>query len=81
MLTKDIKPATHIQTINDFQKHFVDTGAITFGGSDFKEFVLRINKNEPTKEFALQYRADARKFLEDIFAIKGVEKEAVVVEK
>jgi sulfite reductase (ferredoxin) len=80
LLSKDVKPSTHMQTINDFQKHFVDTAAIPFTG-DFREFVLRINKNEPSAEFALEYWADARKFLEDIFALKGVEKEVVVAEK
>ncbi len=78
LLTKEIKPSTQIQTLNDFQKHFVDTGVIPFEGS-FTEFVLRINKNEPTKEFADLYSADARRFLADVFAFRNVEKETVEV--
>jgi sulfite reductase (ferredoxin) len=78
LLTKEVKPSTHILTLTDFQKHFVDTGFISVNG-DFKEHVLRINKNEPTREFALEFRNDAAKFLEDVFAFRGVsaEKETV----
>lgn len=78
LLTKDIKPSTHIQTINDFQTHFVDTGIFSFE-SGFKEYVLRINKNEPSETFALTYFADAQKFIEDVFAYRNVEKETVMV--
>jgi sulfite reductase (ferredoxin) len=80
LLTKEVKPSTQIATLNDFQKHFVDTGIIPVTG-DFKDFVLRINKNEPTQDFALEYRKDALKFLEDVFAFRGagVERESVEV--
>lgn len=75
LLSRDIKPSTHIQVLNDFQREFVETGLIPM--IDFKEFVLRINKNEPTEEFAISYLEDAKKFLADVFAYRN-EKEVVV---
>lgn len=78
LLSKEIKPSTQIQTLNDFQQHFVDTGLISVDGN-FKDHVLRINKNEPTAAFAAEFRLDAQKFMEDAFAFRGVEKETVAV--
>lgn len=74
LLTADQKPSTQIQTINDFQKHFVDTGLIS-GMTDFKAFVLRMSKHEPTEQFALEYLNDGKKFLQDIYAYKNLEKQ------
>ena len=74
LLTVDQKPSTQIQTINDFQKHFVETGLIP-GIPDFREHVLRMSKHEPTKNFALQYWNDAKSFLENIYAYKNLEKQ------
>lgn len=71
LLTRDIKPSTQIQVINDFQKTFEGTGLIPEG--DFREFVLRINKNEPAKEFAGQYLADAKKFINDVYAWRAAQ--------
>lgn len=78
LLTREVRPSTQIQTLLDFQKHFVDTGVIPFDGS-FRDFVLRINRNEPSATFALEYWNDARKFMEDVFAFRNVEKETAVV--
>lgn len=74
LLTIDKKPSTQIQTINDFQTHFVDTGLFS-GITDFKEYVLRINKHEPSKEFAMLYLSDSEKLLQDVFAFKNLEKQ------
>lgn len=74
LLTRDIKPSTQIQTMLDFQKEFVATGLIAM--PDFREYVLRINKNEPTEEFAIAYLEDTKKFLADVSAFR-LEKEAV----
>lgn len=78
LLTKDLKPSTQIQTINDFQQHFVETGVISLE-TNFRDFVLRINKNEPSEAFAYEYWTDARKFIEDVFAFRAIEKETVAV--
>ncbi len=74
LLTVDLKPSTQIQTLNDFQQHFVETGLISCAGN-FKDFVLRMSKQEPTELFALEYWKDAKKFLENIFAYKNPEKQ------
>lgn len=74
LLSKDIKPSTQIQVMNDFQKEFIATGLFVM--NDFKEFVLQINKNEPTEAFAKAYLADSSKFLADVFAFRS-EKEIV----
>jgi sulfite reductase (ferredoxin) len=78
LLTRDIKPATHIQTLNDFQENFVANGLIS-GTGDFKEFVLRINKNEPTEQFALSFWNDCIRFLDEVQVYRNAEN--VVVEK
>jgi sulfite reductase (ferredoxin) len=74
LLSRDIKPSTQIQVIIDFQKEFVAKGLIVM--PDFKEFVLRINRNEPSKEFANEYLEDSKKFLADVHAFRS-EKEVV----
>ena len=74
LLTIDQKPSTQIQTMNDFQKHFIETGLIP-GISDFREFVLRMSKNEPTELFAIQYLSDANKFLQDVYAYKNLKRQ------
>ena len=74
LLSRDVKPSTQIQVMNDFQKEFVETGLFPIG--NFRDFVLRINKNEPTEEFAIEYLEGSRKFLADAFAHRG-EKEVM----
>lgn len=76
LLTKDIKPSTQIQVLNDFQQHFVVSGLFSFQG-DFKEYVLRINKNQPSAEFAAAYCNDSKKFLRDGEAFRTKENEAI----
>lgn len=74
LLTIDRKPSTQIQTMNDFQTHFVETGLIPCS-ENFRDFVLRMSKQEPTELFAIEYLKDAKKFLEDISAYKNLEKQ------
>ncbi|HYG04775.1 MAG TPA: HEPN domain-containing protein [Chryseosolibacter sp.] len=72
LLTKDLKPSTHIQILNDFQTHFIETGVFQLESS-FQEFVLRINKHEPDECFASTYLDDARRFIEKIFSFRALE--------
>ncbi|HEY9008469.1 nitrite reductase [Ohtaekwangia sp.] len=76
LLTRDIKPSTQIQVMQDFQQQFVETGIFQLP-MNFREFVLRINKSEPTEEFAIAYLEDSKKFLEDVVAFRSADKEAV----
>lgn len=70
LLSRDIKPSTQIQVLNDFDKEFVATG-IFARPENFKEYVLRINKQAPTEEFAIAYLEDAKRFLDDVSAYRA----------
>ncbi|SKC86590.1 HEPN domain-containing protein [Ohtaekwangia koreensis] len=76
LLTRDVKPSTQIQVLLDFQQHFVETGLFQMP-VNFREHVLRINKNEPTEEFAIAYLEDSKKFLEDVMAYRAIGNEVV----
>ena len=76
LLIRDIKPSTQYQTVNDFQREFIDTRAFEFPGN-FKEFVLSINKHEPSDSFALSYLTESVKFLEEVLAYRSTEKEVM----
>jgi sulfite reductase (ferredoxin) len=80
LLGRDIKPSTQIQVMNDFQREFVDTGAFVFEGG-FREYVLRINKNEPSASFAATFLADSLAFAEAATAFRSVSAEKVAVTK
>ena len=73
LLGKDIKPSTQYQTVNDFQREFVDTKLFEFEGG-FKEHVFRINKNAPSEAFANVFLQDSKAFLEAAKAYKTTEK-------
>lgn len=70
LLTKEIQCNTQYGIMNDFDKNFVETGDFELDGS-FKELVLQINQNEPTKEFAGKYRQQAINFLERVTSIRS----------
>jgi sulfite reductase (ferredoxin) len=76
LLSRDIKPSTQIQTLNDFQKVFVDTRIFEYQGN-FKEYVLSINKNEPSASFALSFLAESVKFLDEVVAYRSTAKEVM----
>ncbi|MFQ5446587.1 MAG: nitrite reductase [Saprospiraceae bacterium] len=69
LLAEDIRCNTHINILDDFQKHFVETGAFTFS-TDFPHHVLRLNEHEPEADFASQYIAGARSFLSKVIATR-----------
>jgi sulfite reductase (ferredoxin) len=81
LLTVEVKPSTQYQVITEFQTKFVETGFISLPYG-FKEYLFRINKNEPTKEFAEEFHNDAAKFVQDIHAYRNNNvKETVTVGK
>jgi sulfite reductase (ferredoxin) len=69
LLSREIACNTQHGIINDFDKHMVQTGAVPLG-TDFKSLVMQINVNEPTREFAESYLAQATDFLKLIFSIR-----------
>ncbi len=76
LLTQDVKPSTQHQVMVEFQKHFIETKLID-GITNFREHVLRINKNEPTLEFASTFQSDSSDFLAKAFEWRKVNKVAV----
>ena len=77
LLDKKVKCNTQTGIIDDFDKHLVETGEFEFAPS-FREFVLRINDNEPSKEFAESYLSDANKFAEQTKAFADARLESAV---
>jgi len=65
LISKQVSSNSQHGIINEFEKHFVETGEFTFKNK-FKETVLTINKNEPTREFAEQYYSEAKEFLKNV---------------
>lgn len=76
LLTNDIRVSTQIQVMDEFDKNFVATGGFP-GITNFREFVLRINKNEPGEAFAEQFMKDSTKFLHDVKAFRDAQRVAV----
>ncbi|WP_134090309.1 HEPN domain-containing protein [Olivibacter sp. XZL3] len=62
LLDKGVNSSTHIGVINDFDAKYVGTGEFVLPTS-FAEMVLKINKEEPTADFARTYLASAEEFL------------------
>ncbi|MCR9064524.1 MAG: nitrite reductase [Cytophagales bacterium] len=58
LLDKDVKVNTQMKVIADFDEHYT----VEFGGL-IAEQILQINKNEPSREFALKYLSEAELFL------------------
>jgi sulfite reductase (ferredoxin) len=76
LLTQDVKPSTQHQVMSEFQKVFIDSNMIDIG-SNFREYVLRINKNAPSEEFARRFLADSSAFLEQAYDWRKLNKVAV----
>jgi sulfite reductase (ferredoxin) len=70
LTSENINCNTQIGIINDFEEQFVKKGLFDFSGS-FAESVLRMNKQEPTKEFAQQYLNEAKEFVTKAVAVRN----------
>lgn len=62
LLAENKKTNTHSGIIAQFDEFFVEGGKIDLGTS-FSELIYQINKNAPTKDFAVNYIDSANKFL------------------
>jgi sulfite reductase (ferredoxin) len=62
LLQKGIQCNTQHGILNDFDKHFTETGLYTIAQA-FKEDVLRMNEITPSQEFAAQYLQQAVDFI------------------
>jgi sulfite reductase (ferredoxin) len=65
LLAKQVHVNTHHTLIADFDRTFVETKLIKID-TTFNDLVLQINKNEPTKQFAQNYFAQATDFVNTI---------------
>jgi len=61
LLTKGIHVNTQHGVINDFEKEFI---------AGFKETVLQINRNQPTKHFSETYLFEAKQFLKQAVLLR-----------
>ena len=68
-MAKDVKCNTQIGIINDFEKHYVETGEFTLE-IDFADLVLQINQNEPSDTFAQNYLNQATEFIDRVIALR-----------
>jgi sulfite reductase (ferredoxin) len=76
LLGEGVSCNTQTGIINDFDKHFVETGKWPMEGS-FKALVLQINQNEPTESFAKQYHSQAAAFYQQAHAFRKQDSEVV----
>ena len=65
-----VKCNTQIGIIEDFDKTFVATGDLDLGGQSFEDQITKLNKNEPSLEFATQYQAEASAFIDKVVATR-----------
>ncbi len=65
LISENINCNTQIKILQDFDSHLANKDSFT-GGESFEELVLQINKNEPSRDFALLYTAQAARFLETV---------------
>ncbi|MGN6180339.1 MAG: nitrite reductase [Mucilaginibacter sp.] len=64
LLDKGINSSTQAGVMKEFDAQYIDKGEFDLDGTSFTETVLQINKHAPSEEFAAQYRAAAKEFLE-----------------
>jgi sulfite reductase (ferredoxin) len=69
LLSIDKQCNTQAGIIRDFNEQFYKTGKIQLR-LDAENYILQINQNEPTKEFAEKYFSDANVFLEGVKTLR-----------
>lgn len=71
LLGRDVTCNTQIGVLKDFDAQFVATEEFSFDGKSFRDFVLEINKNEPTAEFAKKYISEASSFISNVIEFRN----------
>ena len=77
LLQQGVHCNTQSGILKDFDTHFTQKGLYS-GKESFKDFVLQINQNEPSENFATQYLPEAKAFVE---YAKQFREELVAAEK
>ncbi len=76
LIAENKKTNTHAGIIRQFDELFVETGKINVEGT-FSELVYQIQKNVPTRDFALDYIKIAQQFLQKVQKYRMAEVESV----
>ncbi len=74
LLDKNVSCSTQNGIITEFDKHF----EAEFGGN-IKEQILQINKNEPSKDFAVDFISTSEEFLKQAMLVRETLKSALEV--
>jgi sulfite reductase (ferredoxin) len=74
LLDKNVSCSTQNGIITEFDKHFVEE----FGGN-IKDQILQINKNEPCKDFAVDYISISKEFVKQSILIREAIKSTLEV--
>ncbi len=74
LLDKNVSCSTQNGIITEFDKHFAEE----FGGN-IKEQILQINKNEPSKDFAVDYISVSEEFVKQAILVREAIKSALEV--
>ncbi len=65
LLAENKKTNTHASIISQFDKEFVETEKISLEGT-FADLIYQLQKNAPTKDFAIDYINSATQFLQNV---------------
>jgi len=76
LLAENKKTNTHAGIIKQFDEEFVATGKIQLDGT-FAELIYQLQKNAPSKDFAVDYIKNATEFLQKVQAFRAAEVENV----
>jgi len=71
LTTEGVNCNTQIGIINDFDKNFTSKGLFFFKEGTFSEHVQKMDKHEPTKEFAAQFLNEAKDFTEKLAELRN----------
>ncbi|MDY8136522.1 HEPN domain-containing protein [Aquimarina sp. 2201CG5-10] len=74
LLAENKKTNTHANIVNQFDELFVESKRINLEGT-FSDLVYQINKNAPTKDFAVDYIKNAKGFLQKVQSYRTAEVE------
>jgi sulfite reductase (ferredoxin) len=61
LLSKNLTCNTHLSVLNNFNEYLTGNNDISYNGN-FKDNVLKMNKNTPSQKFALDYYIEAQAF-------------------
>ena len=70
LLKEEIKTNTHRKIISDFQTYFVATKKLDLNGFNFEAYILQIDHNVPSEEFAQTYLNQGLQFFNKVKALK-----------